>query len=100
MLKNIISGQTIPVGEFEESWQEFVMERQEALEDKLNTNSLSSEYLKRSSELNGILETIENKELTNNIWDAIAGVQSVTTYMHYNKGFLDGIKFAIMAGQL
>lgn len=100
MLKNIISGQTIPAGEFEEGWQELVIKRQETLEDKLNNDSLSSEYLKRSSELNRILETLENKELINNIWDAIVDIQPVSTYMHYNKGFLDGIKFAMMAGQL
>lgn len=99
-IKSIITGQTILAGEFEECWQELVIKRQEALEDELNKNSLSSEYIKRNSKLNGILEKIENEELINNIWDAIARIQSVTTYMHYNKGFLDGIKFAMMIEKL
>ena len=99
-IKSIITGRIIPLGDFEESWQEFAISRQELIEDKLNSEGLSSNYLRGSSKLGEALEQIKNKELIDEIWEAIWNQQATTTYMHYNKGFLDGIKFAIMAEKL
>lgn len=93
MLRSIITSQTIPVGEFEEGWQELVLKRQLMIDEKLDTAGLSSEYLVE------MLEKLENKELTEDIKEAIFHLRTSVTYTYYNKGFLDGIKFAMMVGQ-
>ncbi len=93
-IKSVITGQMLPVGEFEERWQELVLKRQVMIDEKLDAVGLSSECLVK------MLEKLENKELTEDIKEAIFHLQTSVTYTHYNKGFIDGIKFAMMAGQL
>jgi hypothetical protein len=93
-IKSIITGQIIPVGEFEEGWQELVLKRQVMIDEKLDAVGLSSECLVE------ILEKLGKKELAEDIKEAIFHLQTSATYMQYNKGFLDGIKFTMMANQL
>ncbi|SFM11644.1 hypothetical protein [Pelosinus propionicus] len=93
-IKSIISGQTIPAGDFEEGWQELVLKRQVMINEKLDAVGLSTDCLVE------MLEKSASKELAEDIKDTIFHLQTSVTYTHYNKGFLDGIKFAMMAGQL
>lgn len=93
-IKSILTGKAIPIGDFEEGWQELVLKRQVMIDEKLDTVGLSSECLVK------MLEKSASKEIAEDIEEAIFHIQTSATYMHYNKGFLDGIKFAMMAGQL
>ncbi|WP_094604743.1 hypothetical protein SPSIL_020120 [Sporomusa silvacetica DSM 10669] len=102
-IRSILTGQSVKPGELEYNWQQFVMDRQEILEEKLDTTEMAAGYRNEDAKLNAILESIEaivGQENSRDLYDAIIYKQLTATYLHYNKGFLDGIKFATMAGQL
>lgn len=102
-IRSMITGNTVKPGQFEHSWQHFVIERQEAFEEKLNTTPLSPNYIEEDNKLHDILESIKavmGEEKFDEVYRAILNKETTVSYLHYNKGFFDGIKFALMAGQL
>ena len=99
-MKSKITGRDFQEGEFEANWQQFCGRRQEDLEEKLGSLGGSSEYARMDRLLGEVLGGIDNQEKADEIMGAVIALQANATYAHYNKGFLDGIKFALMAGKL
>jgi len=86
-LKNIITGQDMVPGEMEYSWQEFVINRQERIGRKTD----SVESLNKIEEL---LKKIRD-DIASSLMKAIIARECKVTYIHYNRGFLDGLKLPL-----
>ena len=101
-IKDKITGKDLLKGDFQHDWQEFVSSRQSDLDEKLNTKGVSSEFFEVDSRLHVLLEQVTNgdNELLHRIYADVFAQQDTVSYASYNKGFLEGIKFAMMAGQL
>jgi hypothetical protein len=93
--KNIITGQDMDEKDVIKNWQEFVVTRQEHLENKLQFGELSSEQINILNQLDELLKDQEGKVI-----DTVTKLMMSATYMHYNKGFFDGMKIAITMGNL
>ena len=92
-IKDIISNRKLRIGDFRYSWQEFVLERKEKLEQRIKTDS-SYETIEQ------LLECVNDDNLADSIRDAIAGRDCDLAYINYNRGFRDGLKLALMLGKL
>ena len=99
-MKSKITGRDFQEGEFEANWQQFCGRRQEDLDEKLGGMGTSGEYTRLDYLLGDVLGSLGNQEKADEIMGAVIALQANATYAHYNKGFLDGIKFALMAGKL
>ena len=99
-MKSMITGLDFQEGEFEANWQQFCGRRQEDLEEKLGSLGGSSEYVRLDRFLGDALGSIDDQEKADEIMGAVIALQANATYAHYNRGFWDGIKFALMAGKL
>ncbi|BBB91088.1 MAG TPA: hypothetical protein PKA28_11010 [Methylomusa anaerophila] len=94
-LKNILTGGTMQPGDFEYDWQEFANNRQKLLKEKILTDKLSGEYINCSIVFNEVLEQVDNNDLTDLIRNVAITRESIANYIHYNHGFLDGLKLAL-----
>lgn len=101
-IRDKITGKNFFKGDFQHDWQEFVTNRQNGLDEKLNTQHLSSEFFEVDSGLHSLLEQAANgdEEFISRVYAAFSAQQDTVSFMSYNKGFFEGIKFAMMAGQL
>lgn len=97
-IRSVISDKEIDTKSFEARWQEFVLHRQEAIK---TSNSLGC--VQADGELRALLNVVSekmDKELVRDLDEAVTNFKIASTYLHYNKGYLDGIKFALMAEDL
>lgn len=90
-----MTGQQMDEGDALKNWQEFVITRQDQLEDKLQFGALSSEHVNIMNQLDELL-----KEQKGEVSDTVARLIMSATYIHYNKGFFDGMKIAMIMGNL
>jgi hypothetical protein len=90
-IKSIIDGRDLYPGEFEYRWQEFVVSRQEKIEEETNNSSLLIE-------INKLLDQINDKKLRNEIGNIIIARENKATYILYNRGIFTGIKLALSFG--
>nr|WP_017531589.1 MULTISPECIES: hypothetical protein [Pelosinus] len=86
-LRSIVTGQWLDKGDVLHDWQEFVLMRQEKLEGKLQFGNFSSEYTTIMNQVDQLLEGQPEK-----VSQAVTQLVVTATYMHYNKGFFDGMK--------
>ncbi len=86
-LRSIVTGQWMEKGDVLHDWQEFVLMRQEKLEGKLQFGNFSSEYTTIMNQVDQLLEGQPEK-----VSQAVTQLVVTATYMHYNKGFFDGMK--------
>ena len=99
-ITDVRTGRELPVGDFQHAWQEFIFSRQENLETKLVMQGLSSEYRKQDFTLGVLLDKLTDQMLADDIREAAETLQLTISYLNYTKGFYEGLKFAMMAGQL
>jgi hypothetical protein len=90
-----MTGQQMDEGDALKNWQEFVITRQDQLEDKLQFGALSSEHVNLMNQLDELL-----KEQKGEVSDTVTRLIMSATYIHYNKGFFDGMKIAMIMGNL
>lgn len=98
-LVSMISGNEIDSKSFEGHWQEFILQRQEIIELSDPPNG----YVQAKKELCTLLDSISermDKKLVRDLDEVVTNLEIAATYLHYNKGYLDGIKFALMVGKL
>lgn len=101
--RSMLSDKKINSNEFEYHWQKLSGSRQIDLADKLQDASFSRGYDKKSSHLSDLIETVGatmGDKMIQDLYDAIGDQEHTVAYLHYNKGYLDGIKFFLIAGQL
>jgi hypothetical protein len=98
-MRNVITGENMDKENPLEAWQEFVLVRQEMIDCKLEYRKLSSEYLQANDQIQELLKGLPEEQATG-ISDAIMDLTSTATYIHYNKGFFDGLKIAMVLGNL
>jgi hypothetical protein len=94
-IRSIVTGQWMEKGDVLHDWQEFVLMRQEKLEGKLQFGNFSSEYTTIMNQVDQLLEGQPEK-----VDEAVTQLVVTTTYMHYNKGFLDGMKIGMVMGNV
>ncbi len=94
-LRSIVTGQWLEKGDVLYDWQEFVLMRQEKLEEKLQFGDFSSEYTTIMNQVDQLLEGQPEK-----VSQAVTQLVVTATYMHYNKGFLDGMKIGMVMGNV
>lgn len=92
-IKNIITGENMQYGELEYDWQEFVLNRQENIEQKTDTSNSFKAVEK-------LLEQIDNNELAGSVRDAVINRECDVIYINYSRGFKEGLKVALMLGEL
>ena len=88
IIKSIIDGNDIDEDDFEATWQEFALKRQEKIDKK--TDGILQK------EINQCLDQISNSKLKNNLTEICIKRESKLTYDFYCQGFLDGIKQIIL----
>lgn len=101
--ESILSGKMMNSNEFEYHWQKLSNSRRMTLSEKLKDRNFAPGYEKQASKLSAVTDTISDAmghEVINDLYDAINEQEYALTHLHYNKGYFDGIKFALMAGQL
>ncbi|MBP2661302.1 MAG: hypothetical protein H6Q69_4334 [Firmicutes bacterium] len=94
-IRSIVTGQWMEKGDVLHDWQEFVLMRQEKLEGKLQFGNFSSEYTTIMNQVDQLLEGQPEK-----VDEAVTQLVVTATYMHYNKGFLDGMKIGMVMGNV
>ncbi len=94
-IRSIVTGQWMEKGDTLLDWQEFVLMRQEKLEEKLQFGNFSSEYTIIMNQVDQLLEGQPEK-----VSEAVTQLVVTATYMHYNKGFLDGMKIGMAMEKL
>jgi ElaB/YqjD/DUF883 family membrane-anchored ribosome-binding protein len=94
-IRSMITGQWMDKGDALRDWQEFIFMRQEKIEKKLQVSDLSSEYTRLMEQVDQLLEGQPEK-----VSEAVTELIVSTTYMHYNKGFFDGMKIGMVMGNL
>ncbi|CUH97387.1 hypothetical protein P22_3515 [Propionispora sp. 2/2-37] len=102
-VRSRLSGRTIKYDDFEYQWQQFCLSRQEVLEEKLVERAFLPQTAEVEDEVYGLLEKVETTmgdSIVNELGTAITNQQNTLTYIYYNKGYFDGIKYALMAGKL
>ncbi len=102
-VKSKLSGKTIKYDDFEYQWQQFCLSRQKVLEEKLVERAFLPETSEVEDAVYGLLEKVETTmgdSIVNELGTAITNQQNTLTYIYYNKGYFDGLKYALMAGNL
>jgi len=102
-VKSKLSGKTIKYDDFEYQWQQFCLSRQKVLEEKLVERAFLPETSDVEDAVYGLLEKVETMmgdSIVNELGTAITNQQNTLTYIYYNKGYFDGLKYALMAGNL
>ncbi|MBP2659296.1 MAG: hypothetical protein H6Q69_2328 [Firmicutes bacterium] len=94
-IRSMITGQWMDKGDALRDWQEFIFMRQEKNEKKLQVGDLSSEYTRLMEQVDQLLEGQPEK-----VSEAVTALIVSVTYMHYNKGFFDGMKIGMVMGNL
>ncbi|AIF49696.1 hypothetical protein [Pelosinus sp. UFO1] len=69
--------------------------RQDKADEKLQFGNLSSEYTTLMEQVDALLEGQVGE-----VNEAVTLLIVIATYMHYNKGFFDGIKSGMVMGNL
>lgn len=87
-IKNIITNRKMIIGEFEYAWQEFVIGRQEKIEEEIADSS-------SLMEIEELLNQINDIKLKNKIGNTIIASGNKATYTYYNRGLLDGLKLVL-----
>ncbi|MCC5465402.1 hypothetical protein [Pelosinus baikalensis] len=93
-IRSMITGQWMDKGDALRDWQEFIFMRQEKIEKKLQDGDLS-EYTRLMEQVDQLLEGQSEK-----VSEAVTELIVSATYMHYNKGFFDGMKIGMVMGNL
>lgn len=91
-IKDTITGQERKQGDFLRDWQEFILDRQDDI--------VSPETKKVELGLERLLDKVGDKTLINEIDAAVNTVILKKTFLHYNKGFADGLKLALRLSEL
>ena len=94
-IRSIVTGQWMDKDDVLHDWQEFVLMRQEKLDGKLQFGNFSSEYTTIMNQVYQLLEGQPEK-----VDEAVTQLVVTATYMHYNKGFLDGMKIGMVMGNV
>lgn len=94
-IKSMLTGQWMDRGDALRDWQEFIFMRQEKVEGKLQFGAFSSEYTTIMDQVDKLLEGQPGK-----VSEAVTQLVVTATYMHYNKGFFDGMKIGMVMGSL
>lgn len=94
-IRSMITGQWMDKGDALRDWQEFIFMRQEKIETKLQSGDLSSEYTRIMEQVDQLLAGQPEK-----VSDTLIELIGSITYMHYNKGFFDGMKIGMVMGNL
>jgi hypothetical protein len=76
-------------------WQEFVYRRQEQIDKNSRYSDRASEPTTMINQLHELL-----KEQPADVIDAVTLLLLSATYTHYNKGFSDGMKIAMIVGNV
>lgn len=92
-IKNIITDEEMLVGEFKFDWQKLIISRQEQIEQKL---SLSKKYSEANNDLTKLLKEVGNEILADKIRSATITKECTSTYLHYNYGFIEGLKLKLL----
>lgn len=98
MAREIMSGKSISDECVERGWQEFVLTRQSGIDRKMEYDAISSEYGKVDQKIKSLLSDL-SKEKREELNDSIMVITSLVSYMHYNKGFFDGVKITMLMGE-
>lgn len=101
--ESMFSNNMMNSDEFEYQWQKLSSSRRSDLRAKLEYRDFSPAYECKAIKLSDLVEKIGatmGNEMIKELYDAIDEQEEVLTHLNYNKGYLDGIKFALMAGQL
>lgn len=99
LIKNMITGEYMDKENLLRAWQEFIFARQDTIEQKLAFEELSSKYSYANHRIEELLKNLSEEQAAA-ISDAITELTVTATYMHYNKGFFDGLKVALVMGNL
>ena len=94
-IKSVLTGQWMDKGDALRDWQEFVLMRQEKADEKLEFGNFASEYTTLMNKVDALLEG-QAREVS----EAVTLLMVTATYMHYNKGFFDGMKIGMVMGNL
>jgi hypothetical protein len=94
-IKSMLTGRWMDKGDALRDWQEFILMRQDKAEEKLQFGNFSSEYTRLMEQVDVLLE-----EQPGEVSEAVTLLMVTATYMHYNKGFFDGIKIGMVMGNL
>lgn len=97
--RSLVDGRMMADGCLEQEWQEFVLDRQNNIDCKLEYQHFSGEYVRLSEELKKLLANFSEQQMEK-INETILAYTSVATYMHYNKGFYDGARMMILLSRL
>lgn len=99
LIKNMITGEYMDKENLLRAWQEFIFARQDTIEQKLASGELSSKHSNVNQQIEELLEGLSAEQAAA-ISDAITELSVTSTYIHYNKGFFDGLKIAMVMGNL
>jgi len=94
-IKSMLTGRWMDKGDALRDWQEFILMRQDKADEKLQFGNFSSEYTRLMEQVDLLLEG-QAEEVS----EAITLMMVTATYMHYNKGFFDGMKIGMVMGNL
>lgn len=94
-IKSMLTGQWMDKGDALRDWQEFVLMRQEKADEKLQFGNFASEYTRLMEQVDALLEGQAGE-----VSEAVTLLIVTATYMHYNKGFFDGMKIGMVMGTL
>ena len=94
-IKSVLTGQWMDKGDALRDWQEFVLMRQETADEKLEFGNFASEYTTLMEQVDALLEGQPEK-----VSETVTHLIVTATYMHYNKGFFDGMKIGMVMGTL
>lgn len=94
-IKSMLTGQWMDKGDALRDWQEFVLMRQEKADEKLQFGNFASEYTRLMEQVDALLEGQAGE-----VSEAVTLLIVTATYMHYNKGFFDGMKIGMVMGNL
>lgn len=94
-IKSMLTGEWMDNADVLRDWQEFIFMRQEKAEEKLEFAGFSSAYTEMMEQVDQLLEGQPEK-----VREAVTSLIVTVTYMHYNKGFFDGMKIGSVMGTL
>jgi hypothetical protein len=94
-IRSMVTGQWMEKSDALRDWQEFIFMRQEKVEKKLQIGDFSSEYTRIMEQVDQLLEGQPGK-----VSEAVTELIVSATYLHYNKGFFDGMKIGMVMGNL
>ena len=102
-MKSVFSDKELNSSEFEYHWQKLSNSRRRTLNDKLQDKGFAPGHDKQAEKLGaltGLIGDTMGEKIVEDLYDAIVDQEHAVTHLHYNKGYLDGIKFSLMMGQL